>query len=577
MLRGVFGFFLENIYDTMVAEMILMCGLQRRGFSLERLSKKYLGFSYASSNQLDLFAAPTDIHLTKATRQSFRHVGDKAFTKEQIIYGLKDIEHTIKIYNHQLEALTERDLLSTCWVEFMTTVALAEMEYFGFYLDAEAWTQLAKKHELKQQEALKAVLACITNEPLPEKFYEFQRSLFERTDTAEKGISINLSSSRQVIELCKALGIPTKTKDLVKSRELGEDIFKDSVEEKILKEHVDVHPVVDLYLTYKGFEKATTTYGIRFLQEHRHPITGACHTNYWQILNTGRLASQRPNLQQIPSEGKLSGFRNCFTPRSENRVLVTADYSSQEIRILADKTGDTPMLDFLNSDDPDFHSFTARRMFKLDLDKPVPKNLRTVAKILAFGISYGMSEHKLAKDFKISIEEAKEFIDNFYKSYPALEPYFKRAHRFSFDNGYILIDRFTRRKSYLPDWEEFKATERLVALSRVSGVKADGINWKRFYVVKGKIERASQNYGIQGQAASMTKLAMVLFRHYSKLENLDAYLVACVHDELVVESDIANSEKAGELLRKAMLYAGILLCPRVVMDSEQKISRTWEH
>lgn len=138
MLRPLTGFFLENIYDTMVAEMILMCGLQKRGFSLERLSKKYLGFSYASSNQLDLFAAPNAIHLTKATRQSFRHVHDKPFTKEQVVYGLKDIEHTIRIYNHQLEKLAEQDLLSTCWLEFMTTVALAEMEFFGFYLDAEA-------------------------------------------------------------------------------------------------------------------------------------------------------------------------------------------------------------------------------------------------------------------------------------------------------------------------------------------------------------------------------------------------------------------------------------------------------
>jgi len=151
------------------------------------------------------------------------------------------------------------------------------------------------------------------------------------------------------------------------------------------------------------------------------------------------------------------------------------------------------------------------------------------------------------------------------------------VHRFSFDNGYILVDRFTRRKSYLPDWEEFKASDRLLALSRKSGVKADTLNWKRFYVVKGKIERASQNYGIQGQAASMTKLAMVLFRHYIKLENLDAYLVACVHDEIVVESEVSVSERVGHLLEKAMLYAGKLLCSSVVMDSEKNIGRYWSH
>lgn len=138
MLRGVFGIFMENIYDTMVAEMILKCGIQKRGFSLEKLSKDYLGFSYASSNQMDLFAPPDAIHLTKATRQSFRHVGDKPFSKEQVVYGLKDIEHTIRIYNLQLKQLCAQDLLSVCWIEFMTTTALAEMEYFGFFLDADA-------------------------------------------------------------------------------------------------------------------------------------------------------------------------------------------------------------------------------------------------------------------------------------------------------------------------------------------------------------------------------------------------------------------------------------------------------
>lgn len=215
--------------------------------------------------------------------------------------------------------------------------------------------------------------------------------MFERTDTSDKGISINLSSSRQVIELCKALGIPTKTKDLKKSRELGEDVFKDSVEEKILKEHKSVHPVVPLYLTYKKYEKAVTTYGTRFIEEHKNPVTGCIHSSYWQILNTGRLASQRPNQQNITrngdeKKGQLTGFRNCFTPRSESTVLITADYSSQEIRILADKTGDAHMIAFLNSDDPDFHSFTARRMFNIEPGKQVPSDLRTVAKTLGFGM-----------------------------------------------------------------------------------------------------------------------------------------------------------------------------------------------
>lgn len=315
-----------------------------------------------------------------------------------------------------------------------------------------------------------------------------------------------------MVELCKALGIPTRVKDLKRSREKGEDIFKDSVEETVLKQHINVHPVVALYLEYKGYEKATTTYGVQFLEEHLHPITNSIHTNYWQILATGRLASLSPNLQQIPSATKMKGFRECFVPRRD-RVLITADYSSQEIRILADKTGEPSMIEVLNSEDPNFHSLTARKVFNIAPDMPVPAYQRNASKMVAFLTVYGGGANKLSQNLGIPLEEAEEIIQGFFSAYSTLEPYFKRLHRFSFDNGYILIDRFVRRKSFLPNWEEFTQLNRIIELSKRTGIKANANDWKRFFVAKGQIERKSQNYGIQGQAASMTKLALVLFRH----------------------------------------------------------------
>jgi len=428
------------------------------------------------------------------------------------MYGLKDIQHTHKIYELQLIELCDKDLLSTAWLENQTVTALAEMEYFGFHLDDRKWRDLADHHSQLQAASLTAILDCISKEPLPEKFYSFQQSLFEATDTA-RSVQINLSSSKQVVELCKALGIPTRIKDLKRSREKGEDIFKDSVEEAVLKQHINVHPVVALYLEYKGYEKATTTYGVQFLADHLHPITNSIHTNYWQILATGRLSSQNPNLQQIPSEGKMEGFRECFVPRTDKRCLVTADYSQQEIRILADKTGEPDMIEVLNSEGSDFHSLTARKVFNIAPDMPVPKLQRNISKMVAFLTVYGGGASKLSQNLQIPLEEAEEIIQGFFKAYATLEPYFKKMHRFSFDNGYILIDRFVRRKSFLPGWEEFTQLNRIIELSRRTGIKASAEDWKRFYVAKGQIERKSQNYGIQGQAASMTKLAMILFRH----------------------------------------------------------------
>lgn len=190
-----------------------------------------------------------------------------------------------------------------------------------------------------------------------------------------------------------------------------------------------------------------------------------------------------------------------------------------------------------------------------------------------------MSEYKLAKDFDKTVEEAKDFILRFYKSYPALESYFKELHNFSFNNGYVLTDRFTRRKSFFgPLWEEYKQlhTNVISLRGRPRGETIE-VDWKRFYVVKGLIERASQNYGIQGQAASMTKMALVLFRTYIKRENLDAVLVSCIHDEIVVEADEKDAYRAGQLLKKAMLYSGKILCKDVEMLSDQKIGDTWEH
>lgn len=129
-----FGIWLENVYCTQVSEMILKCGIQKRGFSLDKLAEKYLGFVYAKSSQMDLFSQ--EIPLTKETRLSFKNLGNRPFTETQIVYGVKDIEHTHRIYKLQYGELFKYDLLGVAWLEFLTLLALAEMEYFGFNLDA---------------------------------------------------------------------------------------------------------------------------------------------------------------------------------------------------------------------------------------------------------------------------------------------------------------------------------------------------------------------------------------------------------------------------------------------------------
>lgn len=197
-------------------------------------------------------------------------------------------------------------------------------------------------------------------------------------------MDINLSSSRQVIELCKALGIPTKILDKQKTKEKDQDVFKDSVEERHLRKYSKDHELIPLYLEFKKYEKAISTYGRKYLS-HVNPVTNRIHSGYEQIMNTGRIASKNPNMQNIPSNNKFPGFRECFQAE-EGNLLVVRDYSGQESRVLAEISQDPELVHFFNYGDGDHHSFTAKRMFG---DKFISKDespeLRALAKVLNFG------------------------------------------------------------------------------------------------------------------------------------------------------------------------------------------------
>lgn len=212
------------------------------------------------------------------------------------------------------------------------------------------------------------------------QFYNFQTSLFE-----EDEVEINFNSSRQVVELCKALGIPTEVKDKKRSTELGLDITKDSVEEKHLRKYIKEFPIIAAYLEYKKLEKAVSTYGHKFLEDFVNPRSKRVQSNFRQLVNSSRLASRNPNLQNIPAPRKMKGFRRCFRAGSEDRILVVSDYSQQESRILAELAQEDNLIHFFNTGDGDLHSHTARLMFKVPVDSKTNTHLRELAKILNFG------------------------------------------------------------------------------------------------------------------------------------------------------------------------------------------------
>lgn len=385
MLLSNYGIRLSNVHDTMVQEMLLHCGKRNYGYSLEKLAERYLKFKYAKTNQLDLFSSNDNVGvLNKSLRKSFKNQGSKPFTYEQYLYGCTDIAFTYLVYERQLIEIIKWGLSLCSWLENSFTLAMAEMEYNGMYIDQSMWVAQYERNVKQREDYKKQIFELIRKENLTQ-FYDFQMSLTAvNPDDFQGEVDLNLSSSHQVVELCKALGIPTKIKDKKKSREEETDIFKDSVEERHLKKYKNKHPLVKLYLQYKRYEKATTTYGLKFLNLV-NPVTGRLHSNYKQILNTGRIASRNPNLQNIPSEGKFPGFRVCFKP-SEGKLFVVNDYSSQESRLLAEIADEDTLIDFFNNGDGDLHSFTAKKMFgDKFISKDETPHLRALAKVLNFG------------------------------------------------------------------------------------------------------------------------------------------------------------------------------------------------
>ena len=346
-----------NVADTMLQEVVLECGRLQKGFGLKSLAEKYLNFKYANTNQLSLFSDNKNVGvISKDTRKTFKTLRDKRFSFTQVFYGLLDVELTSRVYLKQLERLANDDLFRASWIESHTLKVIAEMELNGLYLNQDKWLELHKENFFKFKEKEAQLLEYIKKLNIKD-FINFQLDLFGKTDQ-EGQVDINLASSKQVIALCKILKIPTAVLDKELSKKHQKDVWKDSVEERHLLKYADQFKIIPIYLEYRKYLKAVSTYGKAFL-ENCNPLTGRIHSSYWQILDSSRISSSKPNLQNIPS--KLHGFRECFTS-SNNTRLVICDYSAQESRIAADISKDQNMIDFFNSEDDDFHSYTARKM-----------------------------------------------------------------------------------------------------------------------------------------------------------------------------------------------------------------------
>lgn len=375
-----------------------------------------------------------------------------------------------------------------------------------------------------------------------EQLDEFSAMLSQRLDVITKciyemaGEEFNLNSPKQLgVILFEKLGLKT-----MKKTKTGY-----STNAEVLEKLRGSHPVIDLLMEYRQLSKLKSTY-CDGLSAVINPRTGKIHSIFTQTVTvTGRISSTEPNMQNIPTRTELGReIRKMFIASSEENVLVDADYSQIELRVLAHIAHDETMRGaFLSGED--IHAVTASQVLGIPLEEVTPDQRRS-AKAVNFGIVYGIGEFSLSQDLKIPVSQAKQYISSYLEKYHGVREYMESIKERAKTDG--CVRTLMNRVRYIPELQ-----------SSNHNVRAFG-------------ERVALNTPIQGTAADIIKLAMVRVHNRLKAEGLNAKLILQVHDELIVDAPKSEVEQVKEILKTEMEHAMQLTVPLVVDMSE---GRSW--
>ena len=456
-----------NIFDTMLAHYVIEPDGKR---SMDVLSAKYLGYE--------------PVHIEELIGKKGKNQGNMRDVELEKIkeYAGEDADITLQL-KHLFEPKMKSSEVEKVFeeVENPLVKVLVDMEFEGIKVDVNFLNNYSKELEVEEKKA-------------EEQVYE------------QAGVRFNLASPKQLGEvLFEKLKLDPKAKKTKTGQyATGEDI---------LTKLAVQHKICDDILTYRELAKLKSTY-VDTLPLLINPKTGRVHTSYAQaVAVTGRLSSNNPNLQNIPIRtDKGREIRKAFIPRDENHVLVSADYSQIELRIVAAISGDENMCEAFKTG-KDIHTATAAKVFNVE-EKEVTKEMRYKAKSVNFGIIYGQGAFGLSENLGISRTEAKEIIDNYKKQFPNIQKYMDDTIAFAKANGYV--QTLMGRKRWLKDITSSNFT------------------------VRGFAERNAINSPIQGTAADMIKLAMINIHDAFKKKNFKSKMLLQVHDELVF--DVLKSE-----------------------------------
>jgi DNA polymerase-1 len=471
-----------NVFDTMLAHYVIEPDGKR---SMDVLSTKYLGYE--------------PIHIEELIGKKGKNQGNmRDVSLDKITeYASEDADITLQLKQLFVPQLKEKEVERVLnEIENPLVKVLTDMEFEGIKVDVDFLNSYSKELETEAKKAEELV-------------YE------------QAGVRFNLASPKQLGEvLFEKLKLDPKAKKTKTGQyATGEDI---------LTKLAIQHKICDDILTFRELTKLKSTY-VDALPQLINPKTGRVHTSYAQaVAVTGRLSSNNPNLQNIPIRtDKGKEIRKAFVPRDENHVLVSADYSQIELRIVAAISGDENMCNAFKSG-TDIHTATAAKVFNVET-ADVTKEMRYKAKSVNFGIIYGQGAFGLAENLGISRTEAKEIIDNYKKQFPNIQKYMDETVEFAKTNGYV--QTIVGRKRWLKDITSANFTIRAFA------------------------ERNAINSPIQGTAADMIKLAMIKIQQSFKEHGFKSKMILQVHDELVFDVYKDELEKVKPIILDCMQHA----------------------
>ena len=500
--------------DTSALDAVLQDDIEKIVFSSKEI------FSYADKQSYEIKNLSFDISLAGylLNPNASSYDLEKLCAQYEISVPETDEEHKdyavlgampklCALLKEKIEEASQSSLLYD--IEIPLARVLARMENIGFEVDVDG----IKKYG----EDIKAQVENLEQEIYSQIGYEF-----------------NINSPKQLaVALFEDLGLPAK-----KKTKSGYSTNAD-----VLESLVNYHPVISMILQYRTLAKLKSTYCDSLIKVVRSDKR--IHSSFNQTeTRTGRISSTEPNLQNIPVRTELGRELRRFFVAKDDCVLIDADYSQIELRVLAHISNDENMCKAF-TDNVDIHSVTASQVFNMPLQMVTPI-MRSRAKAVNFGIVYGIGAFSLAKDIGVTNKEASNYIKSYLAHYSGIDSYMKNIIELAKSQGYV--ETLFSRRRYLP---ELSATN---------------------HITRSFGERVARNAPIQGTAADIIKIAMVKVDERLKKEGLSARLILQVHDELIVEAPAYESMMVAMILQEEMENAAKLNVPLV---AEAKVGKTW--